>query len=209
MIIRFFSIPVSTLKSCFAGPPSGKNSHLLFGSANFPHFAFKKSSHHTSGYTLIELIMVIILLGLMFGLTVPKFRQALLSDSLDTTALRLVGLVQDLRERAKSSQDSYILHFDIGEKKIWSFAGTASGEEQEIARENAYELPADVKIQDVWSWSSGKFFNEGTIRFSRKGYIEQAVIHLQSEDGREVSLELTPFLGSIKIHEGYVDLDRG
>jgi len=208
-LTRSFSIPVVTLKSCFAGTLSGKNNLLPFRSANFPHFTFRKASHHTRGYTLIELVVVIVLLGLMFGITVPRFRQALLNDPLDTTALRLVGLVQNLRERAISGQVSYILHFDIREKRIWSFASTASEEEQETARERAYELPADVKIHDVWSWSSGKFFNEGTIRFSRKGYIEQSVIHLQSEDGREMSLELIPFLGSIKIHEGYVDFDRG
>jgi prepilin-type N-terminal cleavage/methylation domain-containing protein len=209
VITRFFSIPVSLLKSCFAGTPSGKNNLLLFRSAIFPYFIFKKASHHTRGYTLIELIVVIVLLGLMFGITVPKFRQALLNDSIDTTALRLVGLVQNLRERAISGQVSYILHFDIRENRIWASASTASDEEKEDARERVYELPADVRIQDVWSWSSGKFYNEGVIRFSRKGYIEQSMIHLKSEDGREMSLELTPFLGSVKIHEGYIDISRG
>jgi prepilin-type N-terminal cleavage/methylation domain-containing protein len=209
VITRFFSIPVSSLKSCFAGTPSGKNNLLLFRSAIFPYFIFKKASHHTRGYTLIELIVVIVLLGLMFGITVPKFRQALLNDSIDTTALRFVGLVQNLRERAISGQVSYILHFDIRENRIWASASTASDEEKEDARERVYELPADVRIQDVWSWSSGKFYNEGVIRFSRKGYIEQSMIHLKSEDGREMSLELTPFLGSVKIHEGYIDISRG
>jgi len=178
-------------------------------SASLPHIPFRKSKRYARGFTLIELVVVIVLLGLMFGITVPRFRQALLNDALDTTSLRLIGLVQDLRERAISGQVSYILHLDIREKRIWAFASTASEEEQETARERAYELPADVRIQDVWSWSSGKLFNEGIIRFSRKGYIEQSMIHLQSEDGRELSLELTPFLGSIKIHDGYVDFDKG
>ena len=209
MIFRFFSIPASLLKSCFAGTSSGKNIPLLPLSPNLPHSTFRKSSRYVRGFTLIELVVVIVLIGLMFGITVPRFRQALLSDSLDATSLRLIGLVQDLRERAISGQVSYILHLDIREKRIWAVAGTASEEEQETARERAYELPGDVKIQDVWSWSSGKLFNEGRIRFSRKGYIEQSMIHLQSEDGRELSLELTPFLGSVKIHEGYVDFDRG
>jgi prepilin-type N-terminal cleavage/methylation domain-containing protein len=208
VIARFFSIPVSILISCFAGTPSGRSTSLLSLSVN-PHPPFKKSSHHIKGYTLIELVVVIVLLGLMFGVAIPKFRQALLSDSLDTTALRVIGLVQNLREKAISGQVSYILHLDIREKRIWAIAGTASEEEQETARDRAYELPEDIRIQDVWSWNRGKFFDEGTIRFSRKGYIEQSMIHLQSEDGREVSLELTPFLGSIKIHEGYVDIDRG
>ena len=209
VIIRFFSIPVSIFKSCFVGTPQGKNNPLLLFSAHLSHSKSKQSSKHARGFTLIELIMVIVLLGLMFGITVPKFRLALLSDSLDATSLRLIGLVHDLRERAISGQVSYILHFDIRENKIWAFASTASEEEKDNTRERAYELPADVRIKDVWSWSSGKYYNEGIIRFSRKGYIEQSMIHLQSEDGREISLELTPFLGSVKIHEGYVDISRG
>ena len=209
MITRFFSIPASTVTSCFAGTPSGKNNPLLSLSAHFQHNTFKKISRHSKGFTLIELIVVLVLLGIMFGITVPKFRQAILSDSLDSTSLRLIGLVQNLRERAISDQVSYLLHFDIQEKKFWAFAGNASEEDQESARLRAYKLPDGVEIQDIWSWGSGRNYSEGVIRFSRKGYIEQSMIHLQSEDGREVSLELTPFLGSIKIHEGYVDFDRG
>lgn len=169
----------------------------------------RKPYNNNRGYTLIELILVIVLLGLVFSITVPRFRQALLSDSLDSTTLRLMGYVQDLREKAVSGHVSYNLHIDIREKRLWAVAGNASEEEKDTAIEKAFELPADITIQDVWSWSSGKFYNEGIIRFSRKGYVEKSMIHLQSDDGREISLELTPFLGSIKIHEGYVDLVRG
>ncbi len=169
----------------------------------------KKKSPNARGYTLIELIVVLVLLGLMLGLAVPKFRQAVLSDSLNATSLRIIGLVENLRERAISDQVSYVLHLDMREKKLWTFASDASEEEQETARERAHQLPADVKIEDIWSWSSGKLYDEATIHFSKKGYIEQSMIHLQSEDGRQLSLELTPFLGSIKIHDGYVDFDRG
>lgn len=209
MIDRFFSIPVSRLKSFFADTSSGKNNPLHSSSSRFPLPVSRKIFRNSKGYTLIELIVVIILLGLMFGLTVPRFRQAILSDSLDATALRLIGLVQDLRERAISEQVSYVLHIDIRARKIWAFASTATEEEQETARERGFDLPGDVTIQDIWSWSGGKLYDDATIRFSRKGYIEQSMIHLQSEDGRQLSLELTPFLGSIKTHEGYVDFNRG
>jgi general secretion pathway protein H len=209
VIDRFFSIPVSHIKSCLAGRPSGRNNSLLPLLPRSCHLISRNSSYDTRGFTLIELIVVIVLLGLMFGITVPKFREAVLSDSLNSTSLKLIGLVQDLRERAISSQVSYMLHFDIREKRIWAFDSTASEEDQEAAREMAFVLPDDVIIQDVWSWGRGKLYNEAIIRFSRKGYVEESMIHLQSEDGRELSLELTPFLGSIKIHEGYVDPDRG
>ena len=209
MILRFRSIPVNLAKIRSAGPPSAK------GFRWFPLFScFQPDSSITrsanaKGYTLIELILVLVLLGLMLGLAVPRFRQAVLSDNLNATSLRIIGLVQDLRERAISNQVSYVLHIDMREKQLWSFASNATEEEQDTARKRAFRLPADVKIEDLWSWSSGKLYDEATIHFSKKGYIEQAMIHLQSEDGRRLSLELTPFLGSIKIHDGYVDFDRG
>jgi general secretion pathway protein H len=208
VIIRFSSIPVSLSKSCFAGSPSGRISRkpVLFSAFPLPHS--NKISSSARGYTLIELILVLVLLGLMFGIAVPKFRQAVLSDSLDATSLRIIGLVQNLREKAVSNQVTYVLHLDLRGKKLWAFAGNASEEEQEKARERAYQLPDDVKIEDIWSWSGGKLYDEATIHFSKKGYIEQSMIHLQSLDGRQLSLELSPFLGSIKVHDGYVDFDR-
>lgn len=208
MIIRYFSIPVFFLKSCFAGLASSENFLPPLFFPGRQGLDSRKNASASQGYTLLELIVVIVLLGLMFGLTVPKFRQAILSDSLDATSLRIIGLVQDLREKAISDQVSYVLHFDIREKKLWAFASTASEEEQETAKERAYQLASDIRIEDIWSWSSGKLYDEAVIRFSKKGYIEQSMIHLQAEDGRQLSLELTPFLGSITIHEGYVDFGR-
>lgn len=209
MIERFFTIPVFLPKSCFAGRSFDKDSGLppLLSDIQ-PHFS-KKTSINGKGYTLIELVVVIILLGLIFGLILPKFRTSVLRDSLNASSLRIIGLVENLREKAISDQLSYILHIEIREKKLWYFASTASEEEQEWARERAYYLPADIEIEDIWSWSSGKLYDEATIFFSKKGYIEQSMIHLQSDDGRQLSLELTPFLGSINIHDGYVDIDRG
>jgi len=123
VIIQVCSIAEYLFKSSFAGPPSHKESCLLplFSGfqLNFPH---KKTFSRAKGYTLIELIVVLVLIGLMLVLVVPKFRQAVLSDSLDATALRIIGLVQDLRERAISNQVSYKLHLDIRGKKLWAFA---------------------------------------------------------------------------------------
>lgn len=208
MINRFFSIPVLLIISGDAGFSSGEKRRSLRLIQGSSAVIQGKSFLNARGYTLLELIVVIVLLGLMFGLTVPRFRQTVLSDSLDATSLRIIGVVQDLREKAISDQVSYVLHLDIRQKKLWAFATSATEEEQERARDRAYKLPVDVNIEDIWSWSRGKLYEEATIHFSKKGYIEQSMIHLQSEDGRQLSLELSPFLGSIKIHEGYVDFDR-
>ena len=208
MIKRHFSTFPSAPNSCKVNSSPDRNSFLLHSLPCYTPSTASRPSIHSGGYTLIELIVVIVLIGLMFSMSLPKFRQTLLSDTLESTSLNLIGVVQELRERAVTDQVTYELHFDIPGKRIWAFPTSASEEDREMAREQAQKLPPDIEIMDVWSVNSGKFYNEGKIRFSKKGYVEESMIHLQSEDGEEVSLELSPFLGSIKIHEGYVDLDR-
>ena len=202
---KVFSFSYVILRYCTTGVQTGSGCPLL----SIPRSGHRPGYNTAAGYTLLELIVVIVLLGLIFGLTVPKFRQALISDTLGATSLRLIGLVQNLREQAVRGQETYTLHIDIRTNEIWSFASSASEEEQEKARKRAYKLPMDVQIQDIWSWSGGKHYDEAIIRFSKKGYIEQSIIHLRSEDDRELSLELYPFLGTIKIHDGYVEKKSG
>lgn len=202
---KFIGFSYVILRYCSAGVQTGSGHRLL----PIPRSGHRPERLTAAGYTLLELIVVIVLLGLMFGLTVPKFRQALITDTLGSTTLRLIGLVQDLREQAIRGQEPYTLHIDIRANEIWAFASSASEEDQEKARKRAYTLPMDVQIQDIWSWSGGKHYDEAIIRFSKKGYIEQSIIHLKSEDDRELSLELYPFLGTIKIHDGYVEIKSG
>ncbi len=209
MIQRFLPAAQLPFNQCSAGSPAGSLTPLQF-SVSGPQPSFcRQGVTNTRGYTLVELVMVIILLGLIFGLVLPQFRTSAMRDSLDSTALRLIGLVEDLRGQAVSDQVVYLLHFDIRGKRVWFHAADATEEDRELAEKGAQRLPADVRIEDVWSWSRGRLYDEATILFSRKGYIEQAMIHLQADDGRQVSLEFTPFLGSVKIHDGYVDIDRG
>ncbi len=80
-------------------------------------------------------------------------------------------------------------------------------EERTMTRERAFALPGDIRIMDVWQKEWGKQVDgEVAIRFTKKGYVEHTVIHLGAEDGREFTLILSPFLGTIKSYDKYVDI---
>ena len=58
----------------------------------------------------------------------------------------------------------------------------------------------------MWRSSAGKEASgEATIHFSTRGYIEPSAIHLEADDGRQVTLVLSPFLGRVKVFEKYVE----
>jgi len=161
----------------------------------------------TKGFTLIELTVVVFLIGVMLAVSIPRFRYSLITDNLKSTTRRMVGLIKGLRNEAIREQKTYLLHFDIESNQLWIDFDDIAREEREMAQERAFHLPSNVQIMDIWTKGKGKRVDgEVAIRFSKKGYVEQTVIHLGAEDGREFTLLLNPFLAEIKSYDTYVDI---
>ena len=163
---------------------------------------------HKRGYTFIELTVVLFLIGLMFTLAVPRFRYALLTDNLKNVTRKMAGIIKGLRSEAIREHEAFILHFGLDSDIYWIESASMTEEERMLAREQAFSLPGDVRIMDVWFKEKGKIIaGETAIRFNKRGYVQQSVIHLGSEDGREFTLILSPFLSKIKVIEKYVDFE--
>ena len=158
------------------------------------------------GYTFIELTVVIFLIGLTLVMTVPRVSDEMLTDDLKSTVRRMVGNIRSLRNDAIREQKIFKLCFDIGSNRYWIESAGMTDDERSLAYNDAISLPGGVQILDVWSGDMGKKVDgKAAIRFTKKGYIEQSVIHLGAEDGRKFTLELSPFMGKVKVLEKYVE----
>ncbi|MCG6879932.1 MAG: prepilin-type N-terminal cleavage/methylation domain-containing protein [Deltaproteobacteria bacterium] len=160
------------------------------------------------GFTLIELVVVISLIVMMIGLTMPQIRNALLSDNLKRTALRMTGLAKNLRDEAMREEKTFGLYLDMAQQRYWTGFEAMTEEELALARENAQKLPDDVKILDVWYKTEGKV-NEGeaVILFFKKGYVQPSAIHLGDDEDRRLTVVLSPFGGKVKVLDKYVDFE--
>jgi prepilin-type N-terminal cleavage/methylation domain-containing protein len=161
------------------------------------------------GYTLIELTVVIVLIGMMLAVSIPRFRYSLLTDNLKSVTRRMIGFVKEIRNDAVREQKAYFLYLDLESNKVWVESQGMSQEEREMIRERAFTFPEDIRIMDVWRKEDGKqVHGEAAIRFTKKGYVKYTAIHIGAEDGREFTLILSPFLGTIKSHDTYVDISK-
>ena len=167
----------------------------------------RREVRETKGFTLIELAVVIALLGLFLGLTIPRFQHYLVGDELKATTRKIVGLVREVRNEAIREQRVYTIHLDIESNQWWIQHADMEDEEMMLAKEEAFALPRGVRIMDVWCRGKGKqAYGDIAIPFSKKGYVEQTLIHIGGAPDREFTVELSPFLGVVKVHDTYVDI---
>ncbi len=164
---------------------------------------------YSKGYTLIELMVVVVLIGIFFSFTAPRFRDAVLTDSLKSATLRLTGKIINLRSNAMQKHFDHRLRFDLEKNEYWYESADVTPEGSALAHEETVEhLPQDVRIIDIWIKDRGKkMAGDAAIKFTKKGYTQQSAIHLESDDNRVFTIVLSPFLQKVKVMENYIEFE--
>ncbi len=166
---------------------------------------------NTGGFTLLELIVVMVLIGLTTSFALPQLGGFLGADQMKTTARRLVGLVHQTAGLARREQAAYLLSYEGSAHRFVARAETEPEQSSTEAEPKTLSLsvPASVSIGEFWSWYGGvQSQNQGKIRFSKEGYIEPTILYLARDDGREMSLVLSPFLGTVRVRDNHVVPDK-
>ena len=103
------------------------------------------------------------------------------------------------------SRRTIILHIDLNQPAIWSYAADTTAEKRAELRKGAVRFPEGIRIVDVRQADDpGQTEGEAVIRFFRRGYTVPTVIHLAKED-RVVTLVFNPFLRTVNVYDKDVD----
>ncbi|MDQ5986808.1 MAG: hypothetical protein CSYNP_02541 [Syntrophus sp. SKADARSKE-3] len=150
------------------------------------------------GYTLIELVLVIVIVGIVLYIAAPKVRDDILNDSLRASVRQFVGLVKELRQDAVRDQIDYILHFDVGANQYWTETSDMTPEKRDERRRGAVSFLSDVRLTDI-ELDADQIKSEGEVRiiFSRQGFVQPAVFHMAKGE-KVMTICLSPFLHEVK-----------
>ena len=164
-------------------------------------------SSRVSGFTLIELIVVVALLGLMLFFSLPRLQHNPFLNDTKKSSRWLISKVQTLKESAIRDQKRYTLHFDLDSGRVWETNEAMSPEEIESASIDSYQLPDDLQILDIEYPSRGKI-NSGhaKINFYKAGYTNKALVHMQDGD-TYLSFLIEPFLSDVQFFEKYASFE--
>ena len=165
------------------------------------------------GFTLLELIIVMVLISLTASFALPKIQSSLYTNELSATAQRFVGLVTEAGQEARAKHTAFILRFNAEAHAFFTMPVTSGPETGEEAADKAYlRAKLDDSVTLTGIEAQGGEASTGTedtgILFTTKGYTRKAVIHFKGDNGDQVSVILSPFLGVARILEGHVSLEN-
>jgi len=162
-----------------------------------------------TGFTLIELAVVILLIGLFSALVVPMLT-GVGQDELKTTARRLAGTTKYLYNEAALSGRPYRLLFDLD---AGTYGGRRLEEDGELVAVTGSgsdrSLPEGVRFRDIVVAGRGRSSSGQTwTAIQPVGWVDETLIHLAAGDERVLTLHLQPLTGSTEVYEGYRDFDN-
>jgi prepilin-type N-terminal cleavage/methylation domain-containing protein len=142
-----------------------------------------------TGFTLLELAVVIFIISLMAALVFPSFYHS--DNGLRSDARKTASLLRYLNDNAISAKGTYPLKFDLEEGEL-SWKGP-DGERSEKLRSLA-----GVDLQSKGELKKG----EVTVFFGPLGIREYMALHL-SKDDKDMTVAINPVSGRVKVEEGW------
>lgn len=162
-----------------------------------------------SGFTLIELAVALFLLAAFFLIAIPKFND-ITEVNLKSSSRMLIARFRHLYNEAIFKNRVYRLSFDIERGEYWVDYLEGS---QFVPSTNPsldrQRLPSGVHFRDVITQRThGRALGmrEEFVLFFPTGFVEPAIMYLESENGSIYTLETIPYTGRLRVYDEYVDL---
>lgn len=159
------------------------------------------------GFTLVELSMVLLVLGIVMATVAPRFAGTFERQQLRSAVNVVHGTVRYVHAHAALTKRIYRVLFDL-DRQVMSVC-YLSGETciLETGRElRDYAFPPNVRLLDVVSPQGAKI-REGlaATHFHPTGLAEPSVIHLITDSNQKITLIIEPLAGRVKVYDDYVD----
>ncbi len=162
----------------------------------------------SAGFTLIELIVVVFLLGAFFSVAMPRVLKT--SDmNLRSASRGLVTTMRHLYSKAIFEKRIYKLSFDIDTGEYWTeFLEGNEFRSDKDSPSGSRTLPDGVFFNDIQTErTQGKVASgrDAFILFLPTGIVDSAVIHLRTDKDNFFTLSTNPYTGATKVFDEYVE----
>jgi prepilin-type N-terminal cleavage/methylation domain-containing protein len=182
------------------------DSHLEHSRGQSPFARTKTGQSPEAGFTFVELVIALALIGLVAMLVLPRLGVG--TPTLSTASRQLIGTIRTLFTTASVTKRLYRLYFDLDQQSYWAMVVLPEGERPPTASRLAEHivLPPDIRLMDVIIPAQGKVAtSRAMIQFTPGGRTERSAVHLADRNGNVLTLFLNPITGQIQAVERYAE----
>jgi general secretion pathway protein H len=163
-------------------------------------------SNRSRGFTLIELMVVLLLMGIVLAVVIPRFDGGPLQDPTKKFSRWMITRTRHLRTTAIQKQSTHALVIDLDNQRMWMIREGMSEEELSAVTDKAFAIDKSLKIVNIQFPDQEPVSTGNTeIRFYPAGYSDRALIYLETDDAERFSYLLEPLLPKIKIFDEWID----
>ncbi|MCK4904991.1 type II secretion system protein [bacterium] len=176
----------------FQGPKSRKSFRFLGGNL---HSAIQ------GGFTLIELSLVILVIGIILSLVLPNIGIHKSKLEKERQIEKISQTIKSVYDLSQIQNKEIVLSFNLDENKFQAVS-LIDGDEEFLLPEK--KLGSALKIKDIVNFKGDKI-TEGTIFliFNPAGFVEPATIHFIDSDSKFYTLFINPLTGQSRVENGY------
>ncbi|MBN1830325.1 MAG: GspH/FimT family pseudopilin [Deltaproteobacteria bacterium] len=165
------------------------------------------------GYSLFELLVVLIIIGMAAALVTPRITGTLSSTNLKTAVKKIAAVLRYARSQAVAEERVVTVRFDLDARSV-SFdaskdANSAAGEdaagEKKSARVKEYVLPDKIVIEKVRIGEDAIDSGMATITFFPAGTSTGGTLVIADDRERRFQISVDFITGSVVIAEGAGD----
>jgi prepilin-type N-terminal cleavage/methylation domain-containing protein len=173
----------------------------------------------SAAFTLIEVLLVVVVIGIMATMTIPRLTRKPPTAEWETVLDELNNLVYYARQKAISSQQVYRLHFestgklhDIVQVEIEKDNPEKPGQKLYLPEKSyyfnpIYKFPAEITIQAVYHGKKNmleEHNNHAYCYIIPNGLVQDISLHLertQEEETTKKVFKTSPFFGKFEIKD--------
>jgi prepilin-type N-terminal cleavage/methylation domain-containing protein len=133
-----------------------------------------------SGFTLVELVIVLVVLAVASSLAIPAIRPALESVRMDEAVRRTASSLDDVRRRSVLERKVLVVRCDTRENRLG------------LVGDKPFPLPGQVALFDC---------SEEELRYYPQGSASGLTLTLRDGGGRERRLTVGAFTGLVRVDD--------
>ena len=167
----------------------------------------KRVGQDATGFTLLEMLLVLFLLGGLLSLIIPRMS---IGDSLGSVGRRWVGALRSFQEMAMATQKTVRLHVDLDRGTYWPMVVDSNQEKipHDATWATPISLPESIRFADFQVGTGRKESGRTELFFYPNGRIDQATMHLVDTDNNIVGISIEPVTALIRMTDQRIDPPR-